>query len=351
MKAIIYFTMAVALLVTGCHKPSPAPVPGPEQYDRYIFFSQKVDTKAELIESASSVDQFGVVGFKYDNTTDWNTCKTGSITPNVFYDEAGKPLDGAETVYCDDNGYGEYSPLQGWSNTKKYTFFAYYPLDKTSLVNTDGKAYTSGIPAIRYEMNAADLKGSMRDVMTAASTPDLYWNSTSDNNVTNAEVAFNFTHRLSCLGVRVKNSSSGNITLTSVTLKLSGISYQEIVIPLDGSAGDGDADGTSMDAELALTLADSDKSITKAGEKEVSDKLIFIPQTSELSAQVVIGYKRENTDEYTGYTDTMTLPAVTTVLTEGKKHLINLNFTDSTVGVQVTTDGWVDMDDVYDTFN
>ena len=219
----------------------------------------------------------------------------------------------------------------------------------TTLVNTDGKAYTGGVPAIRYEMNAANLKGSMRDVMTAASTPDLYWNSTSDNNVTNAEVAFNFTHRLSSLGVRVKNSSSGNITLTSVTLKLSGISYQEIVIPLDGSAGK--ADGTSMDAELALTLADSDKSITKTGEKEVSDKLIFIPQTNELSAQVVIGYKRENTDEYTGYTDTMTLPAVTTVLTEGKKHLINLNFTDSTVGVQVTTDGWVDMDDVYDTFN
>ena len=228
MKAIIYFTMAVALLVTGCNKPSPAPVPGPEQYDRYIFFSQKVDTKAELIESASSVDQFGVVGFKYANTTDWNTYKTGSITPNVFYDEDGELLEGAETVDCDEDGYGEYSPLQGWSNTKKYTFFAYYPLDKTSLVNTDGKAYTGGIPAIRYEMNAADLKGSMRDVMTAASTPGLYWNSASDNNVTNAEVAFNFTHRLSSLGLKITNASGGDITINSVNFYLLSSSNSHI---------------------------------------------------------------------------------------------------------------------------
>ena len=348
MKAIIYFTMAVTLLVTGCNKPSPAPVPGPEQYDRYIFFSQKVDTKAELIDSTSLVDQFGVVGFKYDNSMTWNDYKTGAV-PNVFYDESGDPVD-TETVDCDDNGYGDYSPLQGWSNTRKYTFFAYYPLnDNVSLVNTDGTEYTGGVPAVRYAMNTADLKGSMVDVMTAASAEDLYWNSSSDNNIANAEVGFTFTHRLSSLGVNVKNSASGSVTVNSVTLKVSGISYQEIIIPLDGSAVE--ADGTSMDADLSLTLADGDKSVAKSGQKEMSDKLIFIPQTSGLSVQVVVGYKRENTDTYTGYTDTITLPEVTTALTAGKKHMINLNFTDSTVEAQVTVDGWVDMEDVYDTFN
>ncbi|MBR5835686.1 MAG: fimbrillin family protein [Bacteroidales bacterium] len=347
MKAIIYFTMAVTLLVTGCNKPSPAP--GAEQYDRYIFFSQNVETRAGLVESASSIDQFGVVGFKYENSTTWNSYKTDAVL-NVFYDEDGELLEGAETVYCDDNGYGDYSPLQGWSNTRKYTFFAYYPLnDNVSLVNTDGTEYTGGVPAIRYAMNTADLKGSMVDVMTAASAEDLYWNSSSDNNIANAEVGFTFTHRLSSLGVNVKNSSSGIVTVNSVTLKVSGISYQEIIIPLDGSAVE--ADGTSMDADLSLTLADGDKSVAKSGQKEMSDKLIFIPQTSGLSVQVVVGYKRENTDTYTGYTDTITLPEVTTALTAGKKHMINLNFTDSTVEAQVTVDGWVDMEDVYDTFN
>ena len=348
MKAIIYFTMAVTLLVTGCNKPSPAP--GAEQYDRYIFFSQTVETRAGLVESVASIDQFGVVGFKYENSTTWNSYKTDAV-PNVFYDGSGNLVD-TETVYCDDNGYGDYSPLQGWSNTRKYTFFAYYPLnDNVSLVNTDGTDYTGGVPAVRYAMNTADLKGSMADVMTAASAEDLYWNSSSDNNVTNADVGFNFAHRLSSLGVNVKNSSSGSVTVNSVTLKVSGSIYQEIIIPLDGTAAT-PKNTTSLEAvDFALTLADGDKSVAKSGQKEMSDKLIFIPQTSGLSVQVVIGYKRENTDSYTGYTDTITLPEVTTALTAARKHLINLNFTDSAVDVTVTVDGWVDMEDVYDTFN
>ena len=107
------------------------------------------------------------------------------------------------------------------------------------------------------------------------------------------------------------------------------------------SVSSSDEEIATVDGTLTVTAGN------KNGEAKITATLSV--NGDEIKAEGTVGV--ENTDEYTGYTDTMTLPAVTTVLTEGKKHLINLNFTDSTVGVQVTTDGWVDMDDVYDTFN
>ena len=344
MKAIKYFATAVALLVTGCSKPGTAPEQ--EQFDRYIFFSPKVETTASLIESPSSLGQIGVVGFKYDNTNTWSAYKTDA-TPNVFYDDSNA-LVNTETVTCDEGGYGSYTPLQGWANSKKYTFFAYYPLDEdVVLVNLDGTDYTGGVPAIRYTW-AAD---SMADVMIAASEEDLYWNSAKDNNLESTEVGFTFKHCLAGLGVNVMNASSGDVTVTSVALNLTGISNQEIIIPLDGAAAT--LSGTAMDAGFALALPEAGESIVRNAEKELSDKLIFIPQSSNLSIEVVVSYTREATGGHAAYSDSVTLPAVTSALTAGKKHLVNIKFTDSTVevGGTVYTEGWVPVEDVYDTFN
>ena len=344
MKAIKYFAIAVILLLAGCNKPSTAPEQ--EQYERYIFFSPEVETKAGLIESASSLGQIGVVGFKYDNKDSWSTYKTDA-TPNVFYDDEGALVD-AETVTCDTDGYGSYTPLQGWANSKKYKFFAYFPLNEdVTLVNPDGDPYTGGVPAIRYTW-AAD---SMEDVMIAAPEKEYYWNSASDNNLDGAEVGFTFSHSLASLGLNVMNASSGDVTVTSVTLNLSGISNQEIIIPLDGT--EVTLDGTTMDGVFALALPEAGESIVRNDEKELSDKLIFIPQTEELSIEVEIAYTREATGGHAAYSDSVTLPEVTSALTAGKKHLVNLKFTDSTVSVSGTIDaeGWVDLEDVYDTFN
>ena len=344
MKAIIYFATAVAMLVTGCSKPGTAPEQ--EQFDRYIFFSPKVETKASLIEYPSSLGQIGVVGFKYDNKDSWSTYKADA-TPNVFYDDSNAPVN-TETVKCDKDGYGSYTPLQGWANSKKYTFFAYYPLDEdVVLVNLDGEPYTGGVPAIRYTW-AAD---SMADVMIAAPEKEYYWNSASDNNLDGAEVGFTFKHCLAGLGVNVMNASSGDVTVTSVALNLTGISNQEIIIPLDGT--EATAIGTAMDAGFALALPEAGESIVRNDEKELSDKLIFIPQSSNLSIEVVVSYTREATGGHAAYSDSVTLPAVTSALTAGKKHLVNIKFTDSTVEVSgtVDTEGWVPVEDVYDTFN
>lgn len=343
MKRIICFAASVVLLMTGCHKPTPAPVP--EQYDRYIFFSQKVETKASLIESEADVDKFGVVGFMYDDGLEWQNV-SDTAKPNVFYDENDVVV-AVETVACDTDGYGTYSPLQGWSNTKKYAFFAYYPIghDALSLVNLDGEDYTAGVPAIKYTLDSDNIYASMTDVMTAGAHTD---SETSED-----DVHLEFSHRLSSLGVKVKNSSSGDIVLNSVSLNVSGIKYQSIVIPLDGSQVTKTAFASAHAAEMALANVAETSLEANGGESELADKLIFIPQDEELTATVTIGYTRTGTDgSYEEYTATKTLPDQKTKLDEGMKHLILLNFTDSTVEIKGLADtGWVDLPEVEDTFN
>lgn len=355
MKHIIYSAL-ILLLASACNKPVSSPEE--EQYAKYIFFSQQVETKASLVESDKDMENFGVVGFKYEG--EWDGVKASS-KPNVFYDDNGN-IETPETLTCNGDGTADYAPLQGWSSFKKYAFFAYYPIghDALSLVNLDGKDYTAGVPAIKYTMDQSDLMGSMVDVMTAPAQTDLYWKSSADNNSNGGEVTFSFAHRLSSLGVKVKNSSSGDIVLNSISLNISGIKYQSIVIPLDGSSVTKTPFASAHASEMALAKV-AETSLTAGGESELDDKLIFIPQDEDLTATVTIGYTRNDVGEdpysYEGYTEIRTLPAQTTILEEGKKHLILLNFTDSTVEIKGVAEkkwvdtGWVDVPEVEDTFN
>lgn len=345
MKRIIYIAALLLPLISGCSKQNSPQTP--EQYGKYIFFSHSVDTKAALIESAEAMGQFGVVGFKYDKSTSWDSHKAANPTPNVFYE-------GVETLTCDTYGSASYEPLQGWSNTKKYSFFAYYPLesDYVTLVNTDGTSYTNGTPAIKYSVNADDLNASMIDVMTAPAHTDKYWNSSSDNNIDNSDITFAFVHRLSALGLHIKNSTSGTITLNSAAITISGLQHQNIIIPLDGTTTRHGSDDAVISGSktCSVALADSEKSTTSTG-VELADKLIFIPQTEEATITVTLGFTR-SADGYTAYDDTFTSPSLTTELSEGKKHMIYLKFTDSTVEVEKLTSGaWVDIPEVEDTFN
>ena len=334
--------MSVILMMTACNKSESSPVQ--EEFGAYIFFSQRVQTKAELITTASMNGKtFGVVGYKYANTTDWNAVKA-TATPTVF---ASVP----QPVTCSEGGYGTYSPLQGWSNTQKYAFFAYYPTNAT-LVNT------TGVPVVKYTLaeddsatDANEMYQSMADVMTATPRTDLYWNSASANNVANGEVTFSFAHRLSSVGVKIKNSTNSAITVSKVDLTVAGIQNKDIIIPLDGSAATPVAATTPMSASLSLSLADADKSLpaNTTNHVELSDKLIFIPQSGNLTiSKFQITFKRG-----TAAAESFIVNDLTTALEEGKKHLISLNIKESTVEVsyKFETNAWTDIEDVYDTFN
>ena len=377
------------MLLAACTKPSLAPAPAPEQYDRYIFFSHSVETKATLVENAGDIGTFGVVGFKYDfyakdedgnyvkdadgnlveNT--WDEYKNTTPDPNVFYDEvinsegtSTYDITPVETVRVtagaqgtnDTVGTASYEPLQGWSNSKKYAFFAFYPMSNGSnvkLVNLSGEDYTGGVPAVKYTMdftNGATLKTSMVDLMTAPHKKDLFWHGSGEkqNNIAAGEISFDFHHHLSALGVNVKYSTSGSILLDGITLRLSGIKYNTLVVPLDGDTAT--RTGSSLDIDLPFTLQETEKVLEGSGEKKLIDKLMFIPQT-ELMIQVLISYRRVLSGYNESKVENFSILSQQLELKEGYKHMINLNFTEQMVNATVNSARWVSKDPVYDTFN
>ena len=351
MKKIIYIVAMSVLLFAGCSKHSAVPE-APEQFDRYIFFSQQVQTKASLIEEASQMDKFGVVGFKYDDT-DWTTFITANPTqtPNVFYGETYNQHVEECTV---DGTNANYSPLQGWSNSKKYCFFAYYPVanDYVTLVNTGGTAYKGGVPAIKYSIDTENPKASMMDVMIAVPQKDKYWHSDSANNLANGEVVLDFAHCLSSLGVKVQNSSAGTIMIKGIYLDIADIQYREVVLPLDGSTLPVVADPFEINF---YSLAVSDvSSLSPDSSKELSDKVILIPQSNTpVSIEIMVVYERKYGNAESSGQITTDPFNLSSTLTAGKKHMISLNFKDATVevGGEVSTEGWIDIPDVEDTFN
>ena len=351
MKRIIYIIILLLPLVNGCTKTDSSPTL--EKFDRYIFFSQGVDTKVSLIEKKEDLSghTFGVVGFKYPGTTDWATVisQTPAPTPNVFYD--GSSLVNTETLTCSADGSASYAPLQGWLSSTKYTFFAYYPYtnQNVSLVNLDGTPYTGGVPAIKYTMNTNAFSSSMVDVMTAPAQTDKYWNSASDNNVNNSDVRFQFTHRLSSLGLNVKNSTVGNITITNVIMVIDGIKYTSAVIPLNDAPEQYTGPQSSL-LQFALALTDEERSVVATG-KEVADKLIFIPQTNNISITLTINYQRQYGESNPTDDSFTTTTPLTTSLLKGIKNIIYVNFMDSNTYVMIRSNDWDDGPNVPHEFN
>lgn len=332
MKHIIYWTTFAILLMTGCSKPSPAPAP--EQIDGYIFFSHDVETKAPMIidKAALAGQTFGVVGFKYsnDNNTSWATVKA-TATPNVF---ATNP----QTVTCDEDGYGSYAPLQGWSSSKKYTFFAYYP-SSLPLVNENGSTpYAGGLPAIKYELNDESLRESaMADVMVASPHVDLYQGS---------NVALSFNHCLSALGVKVDNLSVADVTIESVRWVISGIKYKDAVIKLDGTLVPGTAFASG---NKAIVFMESLTVPTMTEDMNYPETLLLIPQNDNLTLTLNVEYKREATGLH-GEINSSTL---TTQLKRGIMHFLHLIFTDTKVEVKedISEGEWANTHEVPSTFN
>lgn len=369
MKRTICLAMLAVLLMTGCSKSSATQ--GTEQYNGYIFFSQQVLTKAPLVDSLYQ-QKIGVVGFKYDNSTTWSEfiAKTPSPVPNVFYDATSPDPVPVEELLCSADGSATYSPLQGWSNTKKYAFFAFYPFTGAAgssgstnpryegLVNFGDATNKQFKPAIKYTLDLNDLKASMVDVMTASSGQDLVGPSSGGGQT---EVTFSLQHRLSCLGILMKNSTSGyTIEVKKVTVKIAGIQYTEAILALDP---DPDLEepthqyvaATVPEQTFELDLpADLPVGSGNTG-VELSDKLIFIPQEQNLTATITITYTRKDPNGvYSDITyENVELTPTTTNLEEGVKHLIYLNFKDSEVTVTAKKGGaWVDdIPPVDNTFN
>lgn len=358
MRKLIYFALLVTVipLFAACKKS--ISTGGQENYEHYIFFGHQVESKASLINEEGDVQSFGVVGFKYDNTTSWYEYKTKTeCAPNVFFDENNSPVD-VETLNC-TNGSPSYTPLQGWSNTKKYTFFAFYPIgnENVDLVSTDGSEYKGGVPAIKYSLDAEYLQGSMVDVMVSEPFEDLYYNSSKDNNLQGSEVKLKFNHILSALGVNFTKEKENTIKINGVSMTISGIQYQTYIYPLYPLYGvNPTPGGPAMDEKsFDLSIPEGGVEVLKASLEstgtEIADKLIFIPQSGEATISLTINYTRSAGG--VSFSDKKSFTGITTAFEAGKKHLIQLKFTDSTVDVEgnVTSGAWTDVWEVNNTFN
>ena len=353
MRKLIYFALLVTVipLFAACKKS--ISTGSQENFEHYIFFGHQVESKASLINGKDDVQSFGVVGFKYDNTTAWDAYKTKTeCTPNVFFDENNSPVD-VETLNC-TKGSPSYTPLQGWSNTRKYTFFAFYPIGNKNvdIVSANGSEYKGGVPAIKYSLNTEDLRGSMVDVMVSEHCEDLYYNSAQDNNIQGIEVKLTFNHILSALGVNFTKETENTIKINGVSMTISGIQYQTYIYPLDGVADDVPG-GPAMDEKsFALSIPEGGVEVSsESAGTEIADKLIFIPQSGEATISLTINYTRSAAG--VSYSDKKSFTAIKTAFESGKKHLIQLKFTDSTVEVKsdVTSGVWTDVEDVNNTFN
>lgn len=353
MRKLIYFALLVTVipLFAACKKS--ISTGSQENFEHYIFFGHQVESKASLINGKDDVQSFGVVGFKYDNTTSWDEYKTKTeCTPNVFFDETNSPVD-VETLNC-TKGSPSYTPLQGWSNTRKYTFFAFYPIgnENVDLVSANGSEYKGGVPAIKYSLNTEDLRGSMVDVMVSEPCKDLYYNSAQDNNIQGGEVKLKFNHILSALGVNFTKGTENTIKINGVSMTISGIQYQTYIYPLDGVADDVPG-GPAMDEKsFALSIPEGGVEVSsESAGTEIADKLIFIPQSGNATISLTINYTRSA--GAVSFTDEKSFTGIKTAFVAGKKHLIQLKFTDSTVEVKsdVTSGVWTDVEDVNNTFN
>ena len=353
MRKLIYFALLVTVipLFAACKKS--ISTGSQENFEHYIFFGHQVESKASLINGKEGVTSFGVVGFKYDNTTSWDKYKTKTeCTPNVFFDENNSPVD-VETLNC-TNESPSYTPLQGWSNTKEYTFFAFYPIGNKNvdIVSADGSKYKGGVPAIKYSLNTGDLQGSMVDVMVSEPCTDLYYNSSEDNNLQGSEVKLKFNHILSALGVNFTKATENTITINGVSMTISGIQYQTYIYPLDGVA-DAAPGGPAMDEKsFALSIPNGGVEVSSESTgTEIADKLIFIPQSGNATISLTIEYTRSAAG--VSFRDEKSFNGITTAFEAGKKHLIQLKFTDSTVDVEsdVTSSAWTDAWTVNNTFN
>ena len=136
-------------------------------------FSTEVSTRAQLATNMRGKD-FGVIGFQYSSTTNWNTAQSTAMPMTDFY---------KQMVSCDQNGYCTYdvdgmqaeNQYKQWEENSKYTFFAYHPYNSDAITlsldtkaNTPYLTYTypwAGEPLVPLYLS--NYNPGMYDLMTA----------------------------------------------------------------------------------------------------------------------------------------------------------------------------------------
>ena len=356
--------------------------------DGYIFFDTELGTRGELVYDYLKAD-FRVLGYRYE--TLWENHKssiaqdktfvykwidnngeekTETVNYGIFRPEADTISGNSYAQLVKWNatsGVHEYTPLKEWNIAFTYSFFAWYP---SSLVPCDGEH--EGNPYITYTLDRTDPTNHV-DVMTACNVDTRPGQSKS--------VALEMNHRLSALdiiarsyvndaAVGMDDGTGAKVKLDSISLKLDGIMYDNVRIPLNtkpdnngyvepmvGSrTGESTIDWGGLSRNNRLILYYSGNSDVVALTNENNKTMLLIPQNSELNCYISYDYTivdgNDNDiwdDIYKGM-DNADIPAKTATqkitlkkLQEGTYYNLLLTFTKSGVTIIVLeADEWTD---------
>lgn len=318
----IFIALALVATLVGCNKD----INSPEEWgdvnipldptQRYIQFDADINTRGALITGDYLKDNFAVLGYQYPGL--WEAEKVFA-TPNVFYkDKDKKQVAKPQIVEYDSvNGVFNYSPLQVWSGNR-YSFFAYYPADKTNIQLVADQ----GDPYIIYTPELGSDPTTLFDLMTA---------SYIDTGVaSSASVGLEFKHRLSAIDIGARNyyeydhdhdggtegatpAKQVTIEITSLEVSLDNITSTSAKIYLDHTIPT-ELNPTTTKKSLKVemvgssnwapgtfpvtpnTASDRAIRIIKKPDGEVMSTLLLLPQEQPLTGNITLKYRKKYTD-------------------------------------------------------
>ena len=193
MRKLIYILLAAAFISSSCHK-EPVDVDNElPTFLGYMQFSTQVSTRGHLAETMRGKN-FGVIGFRYSETSDWGTSKSTASPGTWFYNQK---------VECDDYGVCTYDPVQQWGNYN-YTFFAYHPHNGAGISLSNSS--TVDTPMLTYQYSWLNQTGNISLYDSNSPSFDLMTAEDVDVDGTGSgTVSFEFNHRLFAFEVLANN--------------------------------------------------------------------------------------------------------------------------------------------------
>ena len=362
MKKLVKYTtiLFLAFLTLSCEK---APIDNPSTGIGlvpplgYITFNTDVATKAEIVNSLKG-KSFGVYGFSYSNSTDWETTRSVSF-PDVFQNMVVHcdPETGVPSYDLDSDIAGK--QLTPWNLLKYYAFFAYYPYGNGNVVGSEMK---NDVPTVTYTLPLGENPvnpDNLVDLMTA--------HSIDRDPVKNAVVGFNepyfdgtpaceFQHRLFCLEVMSQNfNDNKDERIRTPKLIIDNLKYNKIIVPLQ--KGDSKFSVTAQErpssGSLTFDISGNNGGAGGSGEEEIlvyaqnseyytgpvslsgTRNLMLIPQ-DRLSGQITFELYDATQNKWTAYTQNFESKIT---FEEGKKYTLSINFTGDSIVIVLSEAG------------